>query len=85
MKSTVKMKDGTVKSRIKPHFDPYTIVTTPRTLVNYVATEYGLVQLKGRSTWERAEALISIAHPDFRESLIQEAEKMRIWRRSNKR
>ena len=34
---------------------------------------------------QRAEALISVAHPDFREQLIQEAEKMRIWKRSNKR
>ncbi len=85
LKSTATKKDGTVVSRIRPTFDPCTIVTTPRSLVNYVVTEYGIVQLKGRSTWERAEALISIAHPDFREDLIKEAEKMRIWRRSNKR
>lgn len=84
LKSTMTQKDGTVVSRIRPHFDPYTVVTTPRTLVNYVVTEYGIAQLKGRSTWERAEALISLAHPDFREELIQEADKMRIWRRSNK-
>ena len=85
LSSTVKMKDGTVKSRIRPTFDPYTIVTTPRSMMNYVATEYGIVNLKARSTWQRAEALISIAHPDFREELIQEAEKMNIWRKSNKR
>jgi acyl-CoA hydrolase len=47
-------------------------------------TEYGIINLKGKSTWERAEALISIAHPQFREELIQEAEKMGIWKRSNK-
>ena len=40
---------------------------------------------KGKSTWERAEGLIAIAHPQFREELIAEAEKMHIWRRSNKR
>jgi acyl-CoA hydrolase len=40
--------------------------------------------LKAKSTWQRAEALISIAHPDFREQLIKEAELMGIWRRSNK-
>lgn len=85
LKSTATKKDGTVVSRIRPTLAPCTIVTTPRSLVNYVVTEYGIVQLKGRSTWERAEALISIAHPDFREDLIKEAEKMRIWRRSNKR
>ncbi len=40
--------------------------------------------LKGKSTWERAEALINIAHPDFRDELIKEAEKMGIWCRTSK-
>jgi acyl-CoA hydrolase len=44
-----------------------------------VATEYGIVQLKGMSTWERAEALISIAHPMFRDELIVQAREMKIW------
>ena len=48
-------------------------------------TEYGCVNLKGLTSWEKAEALISVAHPDFREQLIAEADKMHIWRRSNKR
>ncbi|HHU18370.1 MAG TPA: hypothetical protein GXZ70_09240, partial [Clostridiales bacterium] len=39
----------------------------------------------GKSTWERAEALVNIAHPDFRDELIKEAEAMHIWRKSNKR
>ena len=47
--------------------------------------EYGMVNLKGLSTWERAEALIGIAHPDFREELVQSAQQMHIWRQSNKR
>jgi acyl-CoA hydrolase len=40
--------------------------------------------LKGKSTWERAEALINIAHPDFREDLIKQAEKMGIWTKTSK-
>ena len=43
-----------------------------------------LLNLKGLTSWEKAEALISVAHPDFREELIREAEKLHIWRRSNK-
>ena len=50
----------------------------------FVTTEYGVVELKGKSTWQRAELLISIAHPEVRESLIKEAEKMKIWVRTNK-
>ena len=61
------------------------IVTTPRSEVFYIATEYGAVNLAGMSTWERAEALISIAHPDFREDLIQAAERQHIWLPHNKR
>lgn len=72
-------KEGRVKSRIRPVFDPGSIVTLPRTVTHYVVTEYGKVCLKGKSTWERAEALISIAHPDFREELIKAAEQMKIW------
>ena len=84
MSSTVTGKDGTVKSRIVPTLTPGSIATDPRSCVHYIVTEYGMVNLKGLSTWERAEALISIAHPDFREQLIQDAEKMHIWRKSNK-
>ncbi len=84
LSSTVTGKDGTMKSRIVPTLTPGSICTDPRSCVHYIVTEYGMVNLKGLSTWERAEALISIAHPDFREQLIQDAEKMGIWRRSNK-
>jgi len=84
MSSTVKGKDGSVKSRIVPTLTPGSIATDPRSCVHYIVTEYGMVNLKGLSTWERAEALINIAHPDFREQLIQDAEKMHIWRRSSK-
>lgn len=78
-------KDGILKSRILPTLAPGSICTTPRSVVQYIVTEYGIVDMKGKNTWQRAEALVSLAHPDFRESLIQEAESMGIWRNSNKR
>ena len=84
LSSTVTGKDGTVKSRIVPTLTPGSIATDPRSCVHYIVTEYGMANLKGLSTWQRAEALINIAHPDFREQLIADAEKMHIWRRSNK-
>lgn len=82
--STFQTKDGTLKSRIIPTLNPGSIVTDTRANVHYLVTEYGKVCLKGLSTWEKAEAIISIAHPNFRDELIKEAEKMKIWRRSNK-
>jgi len=84
MASTVTGKDGSVKSRIVPTLTPGSIVTDPRSCTQYIVTEYGIVNLKGLSTWERAEKLISIAHPDFRDELVAGAEKMGIWRRSNR-
>jgi len=57
------------------------VITDTRTTVQFVVTEYGKVNLKGLSSWQRAEALISIAHPDFREILIAEAKTLKIWRR----
>jgi acyl-CoA hydrolase len=54
------------------------IVTTPRSDMMYVVTEYGMVNLKGKCVAERARALISIAHPDFRESLEREAFETRM-------
>jgi len=66
-------KSGERKSRIVSTLTPGNIVTTPRTDVMYVVTEYGLVNLKGKSVAERATALISIAHPDFRDELAREA------------
>ncbi len=83
--STVKNKDGSLKSRLTPYITPGGIITATRSNIHYLATEYGLVNLKGTTTWQRAEMIISIAHPDFRDELIAEAEKMRIWRKSNKR
>ena len=85
LSSTFKQKDGTVASRIRPTLANGSTVTDPRTTTHYIVTEYGMVNLKGMSMWQRAEALISVAHPDFREQLIADAEKMHIWKRSNKR
>ena len=85
MSSTVTGKDGSVKSRIVPTLTNGSIATDPRSCVHYIVTEYGMVNMKGLSTWERAEQIINIAHPDFRDQLIKDAEKMGIWRRSNKK
>lgn len=82
--STYKTRDGQVKSRILPTLNPGSIVTDTRANTHFLVTEFGIVNIKGLSTWEKAEAIISIAHPDFRDELIAEAEKMNIWRRSNK-
>ncbi|MBQ6496216.1 MAG: butyryl-CoA:acetate CoA-transferase [Firmicutes bacterium] len=84
MTSTFREKDGTLRSRIVPTFQG-DIVTDPRSQAYYMVTEYGMVNLVGRTTWERAELLISIAHPDFREELIRKAEDNGIWIQSNKR
>ena len=78
-------KTGQVESRICPTLSNGSIVTDTRANIHYLCTEFGCVNLKGMTTWEKAEAIISLAHPDFREQLIQEAAKMHIWRRSNKR
>lgn len=78
-------KTGQDESRIRPTLLNGTIVTDPRSQAHWVATEYGMVNLMGASTWERAEKLISIAHPKFREDLIKAAEDMKIWHYSNKR
>ena len=82
--STFTDKAGEMHSRIRPTLSNGSIVTDTRANTHYVVTEYGMVNVKGMSTWQKAEALISIAHPDFRDELIAEAEKMHIWRRSNK-
>ena len=82
--STFTDKDGVRHSRIKPQLPSGGIVTTPRTIPFTVVTEYGKLSTAGISTWERVEGLINLAHPDFREELISEAERMKVWRRSSK-
>lgn len=85
MHATFMDKSGTVRSRILPKFTEGDIITTPRTQAPSIVTEFGVATLPGKPTWQRAEALINIAHPDFRDELIRAAEEQKIWRRSNKR
>ena len=84
LSSTFTNKKGELQSRILPTLHDGSVVTDTRANVQYIVTEYGIINLKGLSTWQRAEALISIAHPDFRDQLIKDAERMNIWRRTNK-
>lgn len=73
-----KAKNETV-SRIVPFIEPGGIVTLTRTDTMFVTTEYGVVNLKGKSLRERAQALISIAHPDFRDELIQHVKDIKYF------
>lgn len=78
-------KLGKEESRIVPQFLTGSAISVPRPCTHYLVTEYGIFNCKGRSTWERAEGIINLASPEFRDDLIKEAEKMGIWRNSNKR
>jgi acyl-CoA hydrolase len=69
LRSSYVDKSGVRHSKIKPRLTPGGVVTTPRTFVQYVVTEYGVADLKYKSCRERARALIAIAHPDFRKEL----------------
>jgi acyl-CoA hydrolase/enoyl-CoA hydratase/carnithine racemase len=71
-------KRGERRSRIVFNLTPGNIVTTPRSDVMYLVTEYGMVNLKGKSIAERAKALIGLAHPDFREGLERQAHENRL-------
>lgn len=75
---------GVPHSRIVPTLKPGTIVTDTRPNTQYVVTEYGIVNLKGLTVWERAEALISIANPIFQDELVSLAEKQGIWNKRNR-
>ena len=70
-------KEGNKHSSIIPYYTQGDAITDPRNEVTNVVTEFGLVNLKGRSIWERTRLLISIAHPDFRDYLTQEAMKLK--------
>ena len=72
MTSSFTDRSGNRKSNIVPHFSG-DIITDPRSQAYFIVTEYGVVNLVGLTTWERAERLISIAHPQFRDELIRYA------------
>jgi len=70
-------KDDTI-SRIVPTLTPGTHISTSKNDVNYVVTEYGVAQLRGKTAKQRCEALIGIAHPNFRDELREAARKMKL-------
>lgn len=84
LKSSRVNKEGKRISNIVPAFKPGTQATGVRSNTQYVVTEQGIANLKGLSTWQAAEALIGLAHPDNRDELIKAAEEAGIWRKSNK-
>ncbi|HEY0285377.1 MAG TPA: acetyl-CoA hydrolase/transferase C-terminal domain-containing protein, partial [Vicinamibacterales bacterium] len=71
-------KRGERRSRIVLNLTQGNVVTTPRSDVMFIVTEYGMVNLKGKSVAERALALVGIAHPDFREGLERQAYEHRL-------
>ena len=74
MALTSRTKKG--QPKIKAQLNPGAIVTHPRNYIDYVVTEYGAVRLRGTSVRERAQALISIAHPDDRDELTRAAREL---------
>ena len=78
---TTKDEDGkeVLHSKIVPFLHEGAAVTTSRNDTDYVVTEYGIAWLRGKNVAERAEALIAIAHPDFRDALRAKAEEYEIW------
>lgn len=75
--STYKDKNGVMHSSITPTLTPGSMVTTTRNDVQYVVTEYGVAWLKGFNLRQRVKDLVRIAHPDFRDQLMEEARKLK--------
>jgi acyl-CoA hydrolase len=75
--STYKDKSGVMHSSIVPTLTPGSMVTTTRNDVQYVVTEYGVARLKGFNLRQRVKDLVRIAHPDFRDMLMEEARKLK--------
>ncbi|SHJ80638.1 Acyl-CoA hydrolase [Dethiosulfatibacter aminovorans DSM 17477] len=76
--STNTSKDGKLHSTIDVSLPPGAIVTIPRTDTMFIATEYGVADLSNKPIEERVKALVSIAHPDFREELLEKAKSKKI-------
>jgi acyl-CoA hydrolase len=66
---------GELRSRIVPWFDAGAVITTPRHQVDVIVTEYGAAELQGRTVHQRGETLAAVAHPDFRDELLEAAER----------
>ena len=82
--STRRDKEDKLMSSIVPVLELGDMVTVPASDVSHVVTEYGMVNLKGKSVWQRAKLLISIAHPDFRSELEETAQKMNFITRGTR-
>ena len=67
--------DGKVRSRIVPWFEAGAVITTPRHQIDVVVTEYGIAELQGKTVHQRGKALAAIAHPDFRDELVEAAQR----------
>ena len=63
-------------SRIVPMLEPGSVVTAQRAFVDYVVTEYGIAELRGKTLKQRAAALVEICHPDFKPDLLKEAKRI---------
>ncbi len=73
--ATYKPKEGKLQSRIVPWFEAGAVITTPRHQVDVIVTEFGAAELQGKTVHQRALALAAIAHPDFRDELIEAGER----------
>ena len=71
-------RDGSI-SKIQPVLDPGAVVTISRNVSDYIVTEYGIAKMRDRTVKERVDALIAIAHPDFRKELRRQAERYELW------
>ncbi len=74
--SSYRDKEGNLQSKIKSVLPPGSIISTPRTCVQYIVTEYGIADLKFKTWRQRAKSLINLAHPDFRDRLTYDAKKL---------